>query len=83
MRVGHPDIVISGAYPPDNVIARFDRRLLSQALTNIVKNATEGIAATVKGRAPKIDVTLRARRARRSSTSGQRQGISRRTARGC
>ncbi len=60
MRVGHPDIAISGAYPPETVIARFDRRLLSQALTNIVKNATEGIAATdMEGRAPKIDVTLR------------------------
>ena len=33
---------------------RFDRRLLSQALTNIVKNATEGIQAredqSIKGR---------------------------------
>ena len=35
---------------------RFDRRLLSQALTNVVKNATEGIAATetMEGRPPKI-----------------------------
>jgi two-component system nitrogen regulation sensor histidine kinase NtrY len=60
MRVGHPDIAIKGAYPPESVIARFDRRLLSQAVTNVVKNATEGIGATdMAGRAPKIDVTLR------------------------
>ena len=31
--------------PETSVIAQFDRRLLSQALTNIVKNAVEGIAA--------------------------------------
>jgi two-component system nitrogen regulation sensor histidine kinase NtrY len=40
--------------PPTPTWAQFDRRLLSQALTNIVKNATEGIAAnedmTEKGR---------------------------------
>lgn len=45
MRVGHPDITIEEHLPDTPLIARFDRRLLSQALTNIVKNATEGIAA--------------------------------------
>jgi len=60
MRVGHPEIEISGAYPPEPVVTRFDRRLLSQAVTNIVKNATEGIAATeMAGRTPKISVSLR------------------------
>ena len=31
--------------------ARFDRRLISQALTNIIKNATEAIGAVPAGRA--------------------------------
>ncbi len=60
MRVGHPDIEIAGELPEGPQIARFDRRLLSQALTNVVKNATEGIAATEMGdRAAKIIVSLR------------------------
>ena len=45
MRVGHPEVVLDEDLPPTPLIARFDRRLLSQALTNIVKNATEGVAA--------------------------------------
>ena len=45
MRVAHPDIVFSDAVPAGLVRASFDRRLISQALTNIVKNATEAIMA--------------------------------------
>jgi two-component system nitrogen regulation sensor histidine kinase NtrY len=45
MRVGNPQIDFEEDLPDEPVIARFDRRLLSQAITNIVKNATEGIAA--------------------------------------
>ena len=45
MRVAHPDIVFTDQIPPDLVRASFDRRLISQALTNIVKNATEAIMA--------------------------------------
>ena len=45
MRVGHPDIEFEDRLPDEPIMARFDRRLLSQAVTNIVKNATEGIAA--------------------------------------
>jgi two-component system nitrogen regulation sensor histidine kinase NtrY len=45
MRVGHPDVTIDEELPDGPVPAKFDRRLLSQALTNIVKNATEGISA--------------------------------------
>ncbi len=60
MRHGHQDIAIASDYPPEPVIARFDRRLLSQAVTNVVKNASEGIAAAdMAGRAPKIHVRLR------------------------
>ncbi len=45
MRVGHPDIEIEDRVPEQPIMAWFDRRLLSQALTNVVKNATEGVAA--------------------------------------
>jgi two-component system nitrogen regulation sensor histidine kinase NtrY len=45
MRVGHADIDIDLDVPAEPMLARFDRRLIAQALTNIVKNASEGIAA--------------------------------------
>ena len=45
--------------PEEPLRTRFDRRLLSQALTNIIKNATEGIAAAEeRGEKPRIDTTL-------------------------
>ena len=45
MRVGNADIDINAEIAEDQMPARFDRRLISQALTNIIKNATEAIAA--------------------------------------
>ena len=45
MRVGHPDIDIEADIKDDPMRAQFDRRLISQALTNIIKNATEAIEA--------------------------------------
>jgi len=45
MRVGHPDIEIEAAIKESSLRAQFDRRLISQALTNIIKNATEAIEA--------------------------------------
>src|ERR1700726_322017 len=45
MRVGHPDIDIEAAINAEPLRAQFDRRLISQALTNIIKNATEAIEA--------------------------------------
>jgi two-component system, NtrC family, nitrogen regulation sensor histidine kinase NtrY len=45
LRVGHPDIEIEVDFAEDPMPARFDRRLISQALTNIIKNAAEAIAA--------------------------------------
>jgi two-component system nitrogen regulation sensor histidine kinase NtrY len=44
-RVGSPDIDIEFETEDEKMPAKFDRRLISQALTNIVKNATEAIAA--------------------------------------
>ncbi|TAL79321.1 MAG: PAS domain-containing sensor histidine kinase [Beijerinckiaceae bacterium] len=63
MRVGHPDIEFVDRLPERPVMVRFDRRLLSQAIGNVVKNATEGIAAQeeiapVEGRiSVSLDVT--------------------------
>ena len=45
MRVGHPDIDIEVETPDEAMPARFDRRLISQALTNIIKNAAEAIGS--------------------------------------
>ena len=45
MRVGHPDLDIEAEIKDDPMRAQFDRRLISQALTNIIKNATEAIEA--------------------------------------
>src|SRR3954447_8907656 len=43
MKVGHSDIDIEADIKQDPMRAQFDRRLISQALTNIIKNATEAI----------------------------------------
>lgn len=64
MRVGASDIEMVEKLPAEPVYASFDRRLLSQALTNIVKNATEGIAARDESRSgePKrIEIVLTVR----------------------
>jgi two-component system nitrogen regulation sensor histidine kinase NtrY len=45
MRVGNADIDIDTTFAEESMPARFDRRLISQALTNIIKNATEAISA--------------------------------------
>ena len=45
MRVGNADVDIVEDLPHPPLQALFDRRLLSQALQNVVKNAIEGIAA--------------------------------------
>jgi two-component system, NtrC family, nitrogen regulation sensor histidine kinase NtrY len=45
MRVGNVDIDIEVETPEGPLSAEFDRRLISQGLTNIIKNATEAIAA--------------------------------------
>jgi two-component system, NtrC family, nitrogen regulation sensor histidine kinase NtrY len=43
MRVAHPTIDIEADIKETPLRAQFDRRLISQALTNIIKNATEAI----------------------------------------
>ena len=49
MRVGHPDVDIDLSISEDPMPARFDRRLVSQGLTNIIKNGTEAISALPEG----------------------------------
>jgi two-component system, NtrC family, nitrogen regulation sensor histidine kinase NtrY len=44
-RVGNADLDIDLEIAEDPMPAKFDRRLISQALTNIIKNASEAIAA--------------------------------------
>ncbi len=58
MKVGHPEIDIEVELREDTLRAQFDRRLISQALTNIIKNATEAIEAVPSGELGKgrIDV---------------------------
>ena len=51
MKVAHPEIEFVEDLPNDPLITRFDRRLLSQAVTNIIKNATEGLAGRSPGEA--------------------------------
>ncbi|MEY4092548.1 MAG: hypothetical protein RLZZ496_1730, partial [Pseudomonadota bacterium] len=56
----NPEIQFSEHIPQTRVVTDFDRRLIAQALTNIVKNATEAIAAVPveeRGKAA-IDVSL-------------------------
>jgi len=59
-RVGNPETTIAEALPEEPVSARFDRRLISQALTNVIKNATEAIEAVpAEERGPgRIDVQM-------------------------
>jgi two-component system nitrogen regulation sensor histidine kinase NtrY len=45
MRVGNPEIDFEAEIKDDPMRAQFDRRLISQALTNIIKNASEAIEA--------------------------------------
>jgi two-component system, NtrC family, nitrogen regulation sensor histidine kinase NtrY len=43
MKVAHPELELEADIRQDPMPAQFDRRLISQALTNIIKNATEAI----------------------------------------
>ena len=45
LRVAHPDIDFDVNLEAEAMPARVDRRLISQALTNIIKNAAEAIGA--------------------------------------
>jgi two-component system nitrogen regulation sensor histidine kinase NtrY len=62
LRVAHPDIDFDVALAAETMPARFDRRLISQALTNIIKNATEAIAAVSPAELGRGRIVVRANR---------------------
>jgi two-component system nitrogen regulation sensor histidine kinase NtrY len=47
--VGHPEITFESHLPDAPLIGRFDQRLVSQAVTNLVKNAVEAIEGLPEG----------------------------------
>jgi two-component system, NtrC family, nitrogen regulation sensor histidine kinase NtrY len=61
MRVGHSDIDME-IEANEAMPARFDRRLISQALTNIVKNAAEAIGAVPAAERGRGKIVVRAGR---------------------
>ena len=62
LRVAHPDIDFDVELETEAMLARFDRRLISQALTNIIKNATEAIGAVPPAELERGRITVRAHR---------------------
>lgn len=59
MRIAHQDIEFIDQFPSTPVVAPFDRRLISQAVTNIVKNATEAIAAVPEDERGQPQITVK------------------------
>jgi len=62
IRVGNAEIDIDSEIAEDPMPARFDRRLISQALTNLIKNAAEAIAAVPAGELGKGSIRIFAAR---------------------
>jgi two-component system, NtrC family, nitrogen regulation sensor histidine kinase NtrY len=60
LRLGHPDIDFEVDLAAETMPARFDRRLISQALTNIIKNATEAIGAVPPAQLGRGHITVSA-----------------------
>ncbi len=71
MRVGRPDITIEDKLPIEPLFAKFDRRLISQALTNVVKNACEGIDALEGGAKGKGRILVEMHRSRKILSRSQ------------
>ncbi|HRE22374.1 MAG TPA: ATP-binding protein, partial [Rhabdaerophilum sp.] len=61
MRVGNPAIAIEDTLSDHPVMARYDRRLIAQAVQNLIKNACEAIAESPAGEAEagRIDISLK------------------------
>ncbi len=62
MRVGNADIEIDLDLAEDPMRARFDPRMISQGLTNIIKNATEAVNAVPPGARDKGRIRVMASR---------------------
>lgn len=62
-REGHPDVAYRLEVPEEKIGGLFDRRLMTQAVTNLVKNATEAVEGAVAingaGFTPQVIATLR------------------------
>lgn len=62
-RESHPALAYRLDVPKQPVLASFDRRLISQAVTNLVKNATEAVEQSADGQEPgwegSVDALLR------------------------
>ncbi len=63
MRVGNAEIDMDADITEDPMPAKFDRRLISQVLTNLIKNAAEAIAAMPPAELGKGSIRLFAARA--------------------
>lgn len=59
--VAHPEIDFVMEFPNEPLTGRYDPRLMSQALMNIVKNATEAIAAVSPDESIRPRITVRGR----------------------
>jgi len=59
--VANPEISVTAEVPDKPVEAVYDARLVGQALTNVVKNATEAVGARTGEDLPKGKVTVRLR----------------------
>jgi len=64
-QTGQPDVVIDADLPQPPVIAHLDSTMISQALTNLIKNAGEAIESLrekekPEGFSPRIEVTMKA-----------------------
>jgi two-component system nitrogen regulation sensor histidine kinase NtrY len=62
LRVAHPDIDFDVSLEAEAMPARFDRRLISQALTNIIKNAAEAIGAVPPAKLGRGRIAVRVHR---------------------
>jgi len=61
MQMASPDITIRDRLPDAPLRASFDRRLVSQAVQNIIKNATEAIAAVPEESRAPAEIAVSAR----------------------
>ena len=56
--VGHPEIEFVTDYPDDDVYGELDHRLMTQAVTNVVKNAVEAVEAVEGEHQGRIDIVV-------------------------
>lgn len=59
--VANPDISVTADLPQSPVLATYDERLIGQAFTNVIKNATEAVAARSGEDVPKGQVSVHLR----------------------